>query len=296
MINYSKPHLSYLEQIELLKSRGLIINDTQYAILKLKHISYFRLSAYFLPFYSEENTFKTGTTFEQIIEVYHFDKELRILTFSAIEKIEIFLRTSVSYNFSNKYGAFGYIEKENFCIKKENDFSWLVKDLKKESNRSKETFVKHFELKYTNEELPIWMVVEIISFGTLSKLYSLLCPDIEREILNGIGLPSFVFKNWLHVFSYIRNTSAHHSRLWNRQFVIKAKIPKHKKEFEGMINDKYITLAVMINYILKTIDDTFDYKNELEKLFEKYPSIDLEKMGFQDNWQNLKVWNNKGKK
>jgi len=101
MTNYSKPHLSYIEQIELLKSRRLIIEDTQYAITKLKHISYFRLSAYFLPFYCDENTFKQGTTFEQIIEVYHFDKELRIFTFSAIEKVEVFLRTSISYNFSN---------------------------------------------------------------------------------------------------------------------------------------------------------------------------------------------------
>jgi len=71
MTNYSKPHLTYLEQIELLKSRGLIVDDIPYTITKLKHISYFRLSAYFLPFYEKENTFKQGTTFEQIIEVYH---------------------------------------------------------------------------------------------------------------------------------------------------------------------------------------------------------------------------------
>ena len=63
-----------------------------------------------------------------------------------------------------------------------------------------------------------------------------------------------------------------------------------------MINDKYITLAVMINYILNSIDDTFDYKKELEKLFEKYPNIDLREMGFKNNWQDLIVWNNKGKK
>ncbi|MDB4257254.1 Abi family protein [Arcobacteraceae bacterium] len=91
MTNYLKPHLTYLQQIELLQSRGLIIDDIQYAILKLKHISYFRLSAYFLPFYSEENTFKTGTTFEQILEVYHFDKypsiDLEKMDFKIIGKI-----------------------------------------------------------------------------------------------------------------------------------------------------------------------------------------------------------------
>ncbi len=290
MTTYLKPHLTYIEQIELLKSRGLIINDIKYATLKLQHISYYRLSAYFSPFYCDKNTFKSETTFEQIIELYHFDKELRILTFSAIEKIEIFLRTSVAYNFSKNYGAFGYMEKENFCTNKEDDYLWLIKDLKKESKRSKETFVKHFKSKYNQEELPIWMVVEIISFGTLSKLYSLLCSDTEKEILNGIRLPSFVFKNWLHVFSYIRNISAHHSRLWNRQFVIKVKIPKHKKEFKSIVNDKYITFAVMTNYILNAIDDTFDFKQELINLFERYPNIELFRMGFSDDWEKLDIW------
>lgn len=296
MTHYSKPHLTYLEQIKLLQSRGLIIDDIQYASLKLKHISYYRLSAYFLPFYEKENIFIKGTTFDEIIDVYHFDKELRNLTFSAIEKIEIFLRTSIAYNFSKKFDVFGYTKKENFCMKNMDGFSWLIKDIKKESNRTKETFVKHFKSTYTQENLPIWMVVEIISFGSLSKLYSLLCPDIEKEILNGIELSSLVFRNWLHLFSYIRNISAHHSRLWNRQFVIKAKIPKHKKEFKNMLNDRYITVAILINYILNAIEDTLDYKNELIVLFDKYPNINLKNMGFVNDWQNLTVWNNEGKK
>jgi abortive infection bacteriophage resistance protein len=279
MISYQKPHLSYEQQIELLKSRNLIINDEKYALQKLQHINYYRLSAYFLPFYTNNNSFKENTTFEQIIELYHFDKELRILTFSAIEKIEIFLRTSIAYNFSKEYKPFGYMEKMNFCCREE-DFDWLYEDIHKESKRSKETFVKHFKEKYSENYLPIWMVVEIISFGTLSKLYTMLCPHAERLILNGIDLPSFVFKNWLHVFSYVRNIAAHHSRLWNRKFVIKAKIPKHKKKFQGMVNDKYYTFAIMTQYILTAINDTFNFKEELKNLFEKYPNIDKKAMGF----------------
>ncbi len=287
MTLYTKPHLSYQEQVDLLKSRGLIIKDEAFAILKLRHISYYRLSAYFLPFCSEVHKFKKGVTFESIIDVYHFDRELRLLTFGAIEKIEIFLRTSIAYNFSKKCGSFCYLENVNFCIKKAKDFEWLKHDIAKETSRSKESFVKHFKEKYKGKDLPIWMVVEIISFGTLSKLYSLLCGDIEKEILDGIDLPSFVFKNWLHLFSYIRNTSAHHSRLWNRQFVIKAKIPKHKLEFKGLVNDKYFTFAVMANYVLKSINDTFNLKKELISLFDKYPDIDKNQMGFDDNWKEM---------
>ena len=289
MTTYSKPHLTQKQQVELLKNRGLIVNDEKFAVKKLQHISYYRLSAYFLPFQSSKDKFNSDVTFETIIDLYHFDKELRILTFNAIEKIEIFLRTSVSYNFSKHHDIFGYIDKANFCSK-ERDFEWLSKDIEKETSRSKETFVKHFKDKYENEYLPIWMVVEIISFGTLSKLYTMLCSKTEKEILNGIDLPSFVFKNWLHVFSYVRNITAHHSRLWNRQFVIKAKIPKHKKEFKGIANDNYHTFAIMTHYVLRAIDDTFDFKEELQNLLDKYPHVDKKAMGFIDGWEKLEVW------
>lgn len=289
MTSYNKPHLTYLQQIELLKNRGLLINDEEFAIIKLKHISYYRLSAYFLPFNSKKDKFDEGTTFETVLDLYHFDKDLRILTFNAIEKIEIFLRTSVAYNFSKNHSTFGYTDYQNFCSK-EKDFEWLKNDIKKETSRSKETFVKHFKDNYVEDDLPIWMVVEIISFGTLSKLYTMLCPQTEKEILDGINLPSFVFKNWLHVFSYVRNISAHHSRLWNRQFVIKAKIPKHKKEFEGIANDKYHTFAIMTHYVLRAFNDTFDFKAELKNLLDKYPHVDKKAMGFVDKWEDLKMW------
>ena len=281
MTTYTKPHLSYQEQIQLLKTRNLIIKDETYALQKLQHISYYRLSAYFLPFYIQKDKFLDGITFQEIIELYHFDKKLRIITFSAIEKIEIFLRTSIAYNFSKVHTPFAYMDKNNFCCE-DKDYDWLIEDIKKETKWSKETFVKHFKEKYSQEDLPIWMVVETISFGTLSKLYTMLSPQTEKLILNGIDLPSFVFKNWLHVFSYVRNISAHHSRLWNRQFVIKAKMPRHKKEFKGMINDRFYTFAMMTTYILNTINDTFDFEKELNKLFEKYPNIDKKAMGFVD--------------
>ena len=290
MTSYDKPHLTYTDQTALLKNRGLIVNDAEFAVSKLKHISYYRLSAYFMPFQPSKDTFDGKATFEQIIDLYHFDKELRILTFNAIEKIEIFLRTSIAYNFSREHGAFGYADEANFCPQKDDDFAWLQDDITKETGRSKEAFIKHFRDNYSNEHLPIWMTVEIISFGTLSKLYTMLCPQTEKEILNGIGLPSFVFKNWLHVFSYVRNICAHHSRLWNRRFVIKAKIPNKIKEFDGIPNDLYYTFATMTHFVLRSINDTFDFKGELIALLSKYPAVNTKAMGFQDGWAESAVW------
>ena len=84
---YNKLPLSFQDQISLLKSRGLIIDDEIKAISFLKEISYYRMSAYFIPYQTEKDIFEKGTTFDQIIKTYSFDRELRLLVFSCIERI-----------------------------------------------------------------------------------------------------------------------------------------------------------------------------------------------------------------
>ena len=211
-MNYQKPHLSFDDQIDLLESRGLSIYNKAYAKSRLNHINYYRLSAYFIPFQDQKDTFISGTTFEAIIRLYTFDQEVRILIFNTIEKREIFLRTQIAYHFSKNYGAFGYLDKTNFNTD-DKDFDWLQGEIQKELARSKETFVNHYRTKYGSSDLPIWMVVEIISFGTLSKFYSCLKKEDAQAVCDGIALKPFIFKNWLHVLSYVRNICAHHARV-----------------------------------------------------------------------------------
>jgi abortive infection bacteriophage resistance protein len=104
-MEYIKPHLSFNKQIELLLKRDLLIPNTEYAKNKLQHINYYRLSAYFIPFYQSTNKFHLHTTFEDIIQIYEFDREIRLLLFNAIERVEVFLRSQIAYHFSDKLGA-----------------------------------------------------------------------------------------------------------------------------------------------------------------------------------------------
>ena len=147
---FTKIHLSYDEQITLLASRGLLIADTELARKKLKHISYYRLSAYFLPFQSEKDVFIDGTTFEDILGVYYFDKALRRIIFDAIETIEVNVRADIVYNLSKQTGAFGYREKENLNIK-DSEYNHLMATILRETNRSKEAFVSHFKSIYQSD-------------------------------------------------------------------------------------------------------------------------------------------------
>ena len=300
---YKKEHKTFDEQLQILKNRDLIILNDDYVLTKLQHINYYRLSAYFLPFQhnrnsSDKNKFLPNTNFETIIELYYFDVELRKIIFEAIESIEIHFRTQIAYYHAKSYKPLGYLEKENFKTS-EKFYSKVLGNFKNESNRSEEEFIKHFENKYRTTDLPIWTLVEVISFGTLSKLYTMLKTDEQKEVtkkLNGIN--NNVFQNWLHTLSVIRNICAHHSRLWNKTLGVKFEIPRKIKSFNQIknernmfMNDKIFFALSVIEYILTSIgEDEIDFKHKIKKLLKKYPNIDKNAMGFIDSWEELDIW------
>ena len=280
---FTKIHLTYEQQIELLESRGLVFSDKIYAKSKLEHISYYRLSAYFLPYQSKKDTFIEGTTFEDVLQLYYFDKELRKIIFNAIETMEVNVRANVVYNLSKETDAFGYMDKSNLNVKYE-DYIYLMQSIQRESKRSKELFVKHFKKKYKSEILPIWMVIELISFGTLSRFFSALKSEHET-MTKKLSVPPEVFKNWLHTINHIRNICAHHSRLWNKQFVIKAKLPKKIASFQDIRNDKTFVIVLILNYFFHKLETGDGFTDKIEALLDKYPNADVVQMGFPEDWK-----------
>ena len=280
---FSKTHLTYEQQIELLESRGLIFSDKSYAKTKLEHISYYRLSAYYLPFQSEKDKFIEGTSFEDVLDLYYFDKELRKIIFNAIETMEVNIRANVVYNLSDKTDAFGYMDKCNLNIGYE-EYLNLIQGIQRETKRSKELFVKHFKQKYKSDVLPIWMVIELISFGTLSRFFSALKPEHET-MTKKLNVPPEVFKNWLHTINHIRNICAHHSRLWNKKFVIKAKLPRKVEQFKGIENDKVFVVILILSYFFKSMKTSEGFVAKVDTLVKGNPNINIQDMGFPDNWK-----------
>lgn len=296
---YLKEHKSFSQQLEILKSRNLIISNEEYLLTKLGHINYYRLSAYFLPFQyrkdsPNKNKFLPNTTFESIIQLYYFDTELRKIIFEAIEVIEIYLRTQISYYHSEKFGAFGYLDIATLNPKHQRIFEELHEDINKEKKRSKEVFIRHFKEKYNTTDLPLWTVVEIISFGSLSKLFMLLKGDTQNQVIADLGnINKIVFFKWFKALSSIRNMCAHHSRLWNRTLGVRFEVPKNNPTFTPFkeSNNKIFFALSVIEYILTCIgEDEITFKIKLKQLLQKYPNIDLEAMGFTEDWEELEVW------
>lgn len=242
MKTYKKKPLLYSEQLSLWESRGLIIDDEARAEKFLTQINYYRLSAYALPFQKVKDQFDTGITFNHVLSLYLFDRELRLLVFDAIERIEIAIRTQMIYILAHKYSDSHW--QDNAAVFKPAiinprtgntidiyaDTQSIIK--KHLDAKHPEVFVKHYKTAYNNpQNPPSWMSMELLTIGELSRLYTALKDNPDKEsIAEYFGLHHTVFTSWLHTLVYIRNICAHHSRLWNREFAIKPFVlhkPKH---------------------------------------------------------------------
>jgi abortive infection bacteriophage resistance protein len=287
-MQYQKPPLTYIEQLDLLSSRGLHVENKESAIKYLRQISYYRLSAYFLPF-KQSDKFHIGTKIEDVIRLYSFDQKLRLLVLSAIEPIEIALRTQIIYHLSHKYGVFGYLEPTNFS-NRFNHEKWLNK-LKKAISESTETFLLHYRKKYTlNSDPPLWMALEVISFGSLSHLFKGLKGFDQQEISKLYGLKDTVLLSWLHTLAYLRNICAHHARLWNRTLTFKPLLPLKSEIWKDIKNNRVYCLLSIIKYLLNKINTDSEWSKNLKLLVKEYSEIPLTAMGFPSNWINEKIW------
>lgn len=284
------------QQIQQLSARGLVINNPQRAAHLLQNISYYRLSGYWHPFLvdKEKHLFKSGALFENSFKLYCFDRELRALIISELEKIEIAVRASIIHVLSEQIGPFGYLSPtiyknpQKFCDQ-------LHPKLNEEFSRSDEEFIRAFRTKYLDPLPPVWMAMEIVSFGTLSKLFSYLkAGKQKREIANHFGLAESVFENWLHCMVYLRNICAHHSRLWNRTLSIQPQLPLSPKRIyiqnRNVRSDRTYFVLVMIRYLLQTVNPKSGFAKKLKELLARYDNIDIKAMGFPSNWDNDPFW------
>ena len=299
-MKFPKLAKTYEEQLAILKGRGLAVSEDDGAIRWLKRVNYYRLSAYFVPFkqpHPSEN-FVDGTDFDRVIDLYVFDCRLRNLFMQAMERIEVSIRTAITYELAHTYGPFAHTSADTFSawflnttqLGEQPPFKELQDNIVKEERRAKELFIRTYRDKYTSERhLPIWMATELMSFGTLSMMFAGLKSVTKTKIASQYRLAEKPFQNWLHVLSSIRNIIAHHSRLWNRQLGVKATIP-HGWIYQVPKADRTYCVAVMIQHLLSMTARGSSWKNRLFVLFEKHPNVQLSPMGFPDNWRGMAPW------
>lgn len=297
---FTKQAITIHQQIQLLQDRGLIIDNLKVCEKYLSNISYYRLGEYWYVMQENKEThiFKPNSKIEDVIALYNFDAELRILLFEVIEKIEISLRTKLIYHLSLEHDPWWFQNFELFI-----DSQALVKtlsSLETELSRTKDTFIKNHYKKHKDDKRfpPAWKSLEQTSLGSLSKLYGNLKhtnkskDSIAKEFgaVNHTYLPS-----WLQSIAQIRNLCAHHSRLWNKNLPGTVKLlsnppnnwvvnVSNQSEFSKL----YVHLCLM-KYLLNTIKPN-DFTERLSNLFVSYPNVDPNALGMKENWQNEPLW------
>ena len=271
-IKFSKLSLTISQQIIQLKSRGMQFLDEEQASYYLENINYYRLSAYWLPFESDHktHTFKDGTSFERVLELYIFDRELRLLMLDAIERIEVSVRTHLAYELSQKYGSHPHLEAELF--KPLHRYKRVLEKLKGEAGRNKEPFVKHFKEKYSEALPPIWACVELMTLGQVSNWFGMIKLRQDKQLIaKYYSIDEKVLGSFLHHLTIIRNICAHHSMLFSSNLTVEFTIPKNMQEhFNTQERKKLFNTFVMLEYLMDKISGDNHWRTRLEDLIDKY--------------------------
>ena len=273
------------EQIKKLKERGCIIEDEELALETLKYINYYRLSNYFVPFSVSKRKYEEGTTFEKILRIYEMDRKLRSILLAALEEVEITLRAAISNYHALKYGALGYQNPSTFDRSHNHQgfmsrINYLI-----ESNEERE-FVKHYN-KAHDGKFPLWVVMELFSFGTLAFFFKDMHTVDKKSLANGFFhcSPSEL-DNWLFCLNELRNYCAHFNRLYGNHFPV---MPKTPNNFEPELENDVFGYII----VLKQLYHDKDNWNErvvkpISRLLKKNSdSARLSDLGFPEGWETL---------
>lgn len=323
---YAKPHLDYDEQLLKLEARGLHVQDRPRALNALRHIGYYRLSAYLHTFRQHAaepasfpdhrlDAYVAGSTFETVLDLWRFDRRLRLLVLDGLEHVEISLRTSLAYR-AGAVDAFIHHRPDLLAP----EFSrrtggsagtspsphdeWLVRYLERVRRSGDEAFVKWFHHQYDGR-LPIWVAIELLEFGQTSRLLQGLPLAQRRMIASDFGVDEpRMFSTWVASFNGLRNVAAHHSRLWNRSLTSVARRPKqgqielldHLSDLDEVARVKVYAPLAMTVWLLRDSAEGRSWVGAVKRTLATFPDLpqgSLQNAGFPAGWEDLEVWSDR---
>ena len=283
--------MTYDEQIlNLQVNHGLVITDCAKAKEILKTVNYYRLSAYGIDLLDKTtDRYREGTSLEQIYSLYQFDSRLRNIISPVIEYVEIKLRSHIAYHLAIKYGAECYRDRSYFHpwvsgVTGKDMFDAFNEHVDAEiKKQSKKPMVVHHMQKYEGH-FPIWVVVELLSLGTLSTLYSLMKREDQNAIAQDFKTGFVYVKSWFAALVEIRNICAHYGKLYNMPLDSLAKLSPKENQYA---NSRLFTDCLALRYVMhgESIWNTFVLN--LRAIIDECPSVNLKCIGFPNNWEDL---------
>lgn len=318
-MNNSKPWKSFAEQLELLKARGLLVDNEPAALDYLSRIGYYRLSGYWYSFrklelnqgddgkitYRRLDEFQEGSHFKDAVHLYVFDKKLRLLALDALERIELALRVDIAHLLGEQ-DICAHEEPSLFhgnFTKKTNDKGktqhqlWLEKYQSLVHRARREPFVEHYLDKYGR--LPIWVAIEIWDFGLMSKMYAGMQYKHKEQIATKYGAKDGrAFSGWLRGLNFIRNVSAHHSRLWNINVLERAPLLQDDENWKQLNDARPFFYFCLMQKLMRVICPNSSWAQRFAELMGEFPEIgcgavSLADFGLIEGWEDWDLWGQK---
>lgn len=300
---YDKPPKTIDEMVALLESRNLTISDKEQARHFLRYINYYRLSGYGYLF-EEDHTngtrshrFRQGTSFDDLLKLYVFDRHLRLLVMDAIERIEVAVRTVMAYELSHKYGdGHWLLNAELFKQTEDFDHKDLIKTIKRETafaaeedsdrHKRREQFITHYYQNYDSPELPpSWMLIEVLTLGTWSKVYANLTGSKDRKLVARVfDVSPEMLESWLHSLTCLRNLCAHHSQIYGHRLAFP---PQSKPQWPELPRNAFSRFVAVMEYLLRKVAPGTHWGSKVRQLIEAEPLVKPELLGIQhhDFWE-----------
>lgn len=298
------------EQYAILVSRGLKLGKlTEDEVKeKLLYNNYYRLSGYSLTIRNND-IFDADATFDKFFEIYDCDTEMRSILFKALQNVECRIKSLFAYSYAKiTQNPYDYKNIDNYDItpynmsatdkdyakraaERYNKYYHIIQkvDKVKAQDEENELYLKHYKTKY-NDELPIWIYVELMTFSDISQLFNLLQKLIKQDLVNYMKYSKIsLLSNHLYCCSLLRNFCAHGHRLYNRVFSTKPNLPAKYKNRLLSINQTVVDYKLYSYYlVLQQILIPKDFNiltNSIDNLFKKYSLINIEEYGFPKNWK-----------
>lgn len=299
-MRFSKPQLPIEKQADLLLNRGLE-GDKNSIEEALKRIGYYRLSFYTFPFREAGGDhFKSGTTLEDVVLRYDFDRQLRIISMDALERIEIFTKRAITSLLTERGGPFAHLDTNclpNFDPNRWDGFLRKVKRIQQpdKAGNYRDEFIRHYFSKYTTEtDLPLWMALEILGFGETLSTFKGMPARLKKSLAHKFSIPLPIFTSWLLCMHSLRNICAHHNRLWDRRHGLTPSIPKSPEWHDpipiGAEPNFNFALFTVAAYMVTVIEGDNRWVSSFVDLIDRNPGIPLHAMRFPPNWRTATFW------
>lgn len=297
-----KAFKTYDEQLDILTARGMDVGDRDTAITQLRRLNYYRLSGYWYSFRRTTNKgrraddFRPGTTLSNVIALYEFDSRLRTATFDALVPLELALRAALGHALG-EIDECAHLHPESLSTRAAGAaYERWVEDYTKELGRSKEDFVAHHMNRYGGT-LPVWVAVEVLDWGALTYLFDFASNTVQTRVADEYGLSGPQLRSWMKSLNVIRNTCAHHGRLFNRAHTLTPKMPQSGKfpELDQARNFTHRTFGqlTLIQHMRQA--HGLPVSRMLTAVMRSYPhsngAVPISHLGVWQGWEQSPLWN-----